>query len=134
MFERFHQKSAKASVAAILAALGVGGVALAESGGTSSSSSQSPAPATAQSPTSPGSQATEAPGQESNALENSAADRDDLQQGDQREPSGSAGAGSEKESATEQESGSEKVDDDGPGGHADEPANPNADHQAQGQE
>lgn len=106
---------------------GVGGVALAQSGGTPTSS-QSPPAVTAQSPTSSGSQASEAPGQESNAPENSAADPDNLQQGDQREPSGAGGAGSE------QESGSEKVNDDGPGGHADEPGNPNADSRAQGPE
>ena len=32
------------------------------------------------------------------------------------------------------ESGSEVSGDDGPGGHADEPADPNADHQFEGQE
>jgi cell division septation protein DedD len=32
------------------------------------------------------------------------------------------------------EAGSEVPDDDGPGGHADEPGNPNADHQFEGQE
>jgi len=45
-------------------------------------------------------------------------------------------AESSSESATESatESASEVAANDGPGGHADEPGNPNADHQFQGQE
>lgn len=46
-------------------------------------------------------------------------------------PEGAEGA--EANDAAEQE-GSEVPGDDGPGGHADEPANPNADHQFQGKE
>jgi hypothetical protein len=143
MFERFHQNSAKATIAALLAALGVGGVAVAQSGGSTQPPAKSPTPAAAQNSTSSSAKAVETPGQESTAPENSAADPDNVQQGDQAEPKGSAGeqesanekgSAGETESATEQESGSEKVGDDGPGGHADEPGNPNADHQAQGVE
>ena len=64
---------------------------------------------------------------------------DTAQQGDQTVPdTGSASesslesASSESESATE--SASEVAGNDGPGGHADEPGNPNADHQFQGEE
>ena len=38
------------------------------------------------------------------------------------------------EGSEKAESGSEVPGDDGPGGHADEPSNPNADHQFEGQE
>lgn len=120
MFERFTRKSLTATAAALLAALGVGGAALAQS---SQSGTQTAPPAASQPK-----DATEVPGQESNAPENSATDPDNVQSGDQTGPE------TGRESATEQESGSEKVNDDGPGGHADEPANPNADHQFQGKE
>jgi hypothetical protein len=44
-------------------------------------------------------------------------------------------AGTEQSAASEPaESGSEVAGNDGPGGHADEPGNPNADHQATGAE
>ncbi len=124
MFERFHRKSAVATVAALLAALGAGGVAIAQSGGSKAQPTLGAPPAKS---TPEAQEAPEAPGQESNAPENSAADPDDVQQGDQSGPD-------TEQPGTEKESGSEKVDDDGPGGHADEPGNPNADHQAQGQE
>jgi hypothetical protein len=42
--------------------------------------------------------------------------------------------GADQETGDGQESGSEVVENDGPGGHADEPANPNAEHEAGGQE
>jgi hypothetical protein len=139
MFERFHRNSAKATIAALLAALGVGGVAVAQSAGSTQPPTKSVTPAAAPGVTSSSSKTAETPGQESNAPENSAADPDNVQQGDQTEPKGSAseqesatetGSATETESASEQESGSEKVADDGPGGHADEPGNPNADPQA----
>jgi hypothetical protein len=38
------------------------------------------------------------------------------------------------ENQSEEQPGSEVPNNDGPGGHADEPANPNADHQFQGEE
>ena len=66
MFERFTRKSLTATVAALVAALGVGGVAVAQSSG---SGSQPPA-------------AT----QQSTAPENSATDTDNIQSGDQTSP------------------------------------------------
>jgi hypothetical protein len=75
-------------------------------------------------------------------------DTDNIQSGDQTSPDSTANvqsggrtnsqAGGPDSPAVsgEQtgESGSEQVGNDGPGGHADEPGNPNADHQFQGQE
>ena len=75
-------------------------------------------------------------------------DTDNIQSGDQTAPdngtgsgtgglvAGQAGSGSDApgEQAGESGGGSEVVGNDGPGGHADEPGNPNADHQFQGQE
>lgn len=155
MFEKFQSKTATATVAALAAALSVGGVALAQSGGVTTPNK---APAKVHTTTGPKS---EAPGQESNAPENSAADPDNVQQGDAGtttdkpesatdRPDGAAdapesandrpdGATDTLESANDrpdagEESGSEVVNDDGPGGHADEPGNPHADHHARGQQ
>lgn len=126
MFERFTRKSLIATAAALLAALGVGGAAIAQSGSGSQATPSNPG----QSKT----QTQELPGQESNGPENSAADTDNVQAGDQTSPDPAGATGAERESGTEQESGSEVANDDGPGGHADEPGNSNADHQAQGVE
>jgi hypothetical protein len=129
MFDRMHRKTA-AATAAVLAALGLGGGALAASAATSTTAP----PAKAQSQTPP--PASEVPGQESSAPENSATDPDNVQQGDQTaaDPAGGAPDTADAPGANgaEQESGSEVVNDDGPGGHADEPANPAADTQQQG--
>ena len=129
MLERFNRKSIVAAGVAVLATLGVGGAAVAQSGG------QTNAQGVTQS--APG-QSAEVPGQESNAPENSATDTDNVQQGDQ-----TASDANEKaegpESANEKAEGPEAPgaesapDDDGPGGWADEPGNPNADTQQQGQ-
>ena len=68
------------------------------------------------------------------------ADNDTLQQGDQTSTDvpGAAENSSEPSSETSSEpageSGSEVPGNDGPGGHADEPGNPNADHQFEGAE
>jgi hypothetical protein len=56
-------------------------------------------------------------------------DTDNVQQGDQNGPDGAAAT-----EATGEQAGSEVPGDDGPGGHADEPGNANADHQFQGVE
>ena len=68
-------------------------------------------------------------------------DGDTTQQGDQSTPdTGTAAEQSSEPSASEGageqpgDSNSESIANDGPGGHADEPANPNADHQFEGQE
>ncbi|HXM76280.1 MAG TPA: hypothetical protein VN971_05870, partial [Thermoanaerobaculia bacterium] len=60
------------------------------------------------------------------------ADGDNIQQGDQGTPDvpGSRDTSSEQSGET----GSEVPGNDGPNGHADEPGNPNADHQFQGSE
>lgn len=102
-----------APVAAI-AALAAGGVAYAANG----------APATQ--PAKPKATST--------APENtSAPDTDTIQSGDQTTPDDKGGK-AEPASEPSNESGSEVPGDDGPGGHADEPGNPNADHQFEGKE
>jgi hypothetical protein len=70
-----------------------------------------------------------------------AVDRDNVRQGDQKAPDSGTASEQSKESASDEaageqagESRSEVVADDGPGGHADEPANPNADYQFEGQQ
>lgn len=114
MFERFTRKSLAATAAALLAALGVGGAAIAQSGPSSPPSQQDP----------PAGQVSEAPGVESQAPENSATDGDNIQDTTSKDSPAEAA----------QESSSEVPGGDGPGGHADEPGNPNADHQFQGVE
>jgi hypothetical protein len=117
MFERFKSKSLAATGAALLAALGVGGVAVAQSNSaTTPTVKPASAPATAATTT-----AAEKPGTE---------------QPDATEQSGSEKPGTEQPDANEapEAPGSEKPGNDGPGGHADEPGNANANHQASGQE
>jgi hypothetical protein len=94
MFERFHSKTMTATAAALLSALGVGGIAVAQS---TQNAAKAPAKA---------SQSTEAPGTEA------------------------PDSGTE----TPEAPGSEAPGNDGPGGHADEPGNPNAQHEATGAE
>jgi hypothetical protein len=95
------------------ATLAAGGAAYAASGhhATPSHTAKAKATATVAEPTSP--------------------DTDTLQSGDQTTPDTTAGGGAQ---TGESGSGSEQAGNDGPGGHADEPGNPNADHQFQGQE
>ena len=67
-------------------------------------------------------------------------DRDSVQSGDQSTPDTPGSAeqpdtpGSAEQPETAGETGSEVPNNDGPGGHADEPGNANADHQFNGQE
>lgn len=119
----------KKTVAAAVAigALAVGGSALAQAGNGS------------------GDQATPQAGQvneategiESTAPENSAADPDNVQEeggsekGEPAEANGPAGA---EQSEAQEAEASEVPGDDGPNGHADEPQNPNANHQFEGKE
>jgi len=140
---------AKKLVAAIaaLAALAVGGAALAQAGDTPA---QSQPGAEASEATAPENSAAdkddvqdengkddateegekrEAP--EATAPENSAADKDDVQDENGKDDATEEG---EKREAPEGNEGKEVSGDDGPGGHADESANPNADHQGQGEE
>jgi membrane protein DedA with SNARE-associated domain len=119
-----HLKKIAAGLAA-LTALALGGSALAQAGGTTAK----PTPQSAATST-----ASETPGTQ----QSDAADRDNVQSGDQsapETPDAEKGESAQEppESANETE-GSEVPGDDGPGGHADEPANPNADHQHEGTE
>ena len=98
---------------AALAALAVGGSALASASGN----------APAKAPSVLKQQAPPATTAESN---DSAADTDSIQDQSGKDTAAESGA----ESA---ESGSEVAGNDGPGGHADEPGNPNADTQQEGQ-
>ena len=107
MIERLKvRKTLAAAGVAVIAAMGLGGAAIAQSNGTATADQSSP----------PAAQSERA------APENSATDRDNVQEGPEK---------AEKGEAPE---GKEVPGDDGPGGHADEPGNPNADHQFQGKE
>jgi hypothetical protein len=90
-------------------------------------------------------QSKEKPGVESNAPENSAKDPDNVQYTAPGDPNANtaaataaagteAGGESTKESPGTEQPGSEASNDDGPGGHADEPGDSNADHQFEGKE
>lgn len=105
-----------AAALAALVALALGGAAL-SSGGQASQAPAKPALAAEQ-----GSEKAGAPVADTDSIQDeNAAD-------DATEPAG-------VEDASEPaESGSEVSGDDGPGGHADEPAVPNADHEVEGQE
>jgi hypothetical protein len=59
---------------------------------------------------------------------------DKAEKADTEAPGTEQSAASEQASQSGSESGGEVAGNDGPGGHADEPGNANADHQAQGQE
>lgn len=127
-----YSKKLIASLAAV-GALGVGGVATAA---THTPATSTP-PKTAH--------VVKAPtgGEQSGGV-----DHDTLQQGDQTTPDHAEPAGQEKAdenaSSTQLKAGkndpsepgsnSEQAGNDGPGGHADEPGNPNANHQFQGVE
>ena len=149
MFKRFRNKATTATAAALLAALGVGGVALAQSSSSGPASNQSGSPTVQLRQSSIA--GAEAPGQESTAPENSAADPDNVQGGDQSNDEANDSAGSdandapdkgevsdkadaEQDPASERESGSDVPGDDGPAGHADEPGTQNANHEAEGHE
>ena len=114
-------KKVIATVAA-LGALAVGGSALAQAG------SDQPSPEPQASP--------QESAVESTAPENSATDPDNIQDEsgkDDAQEGNEAGEANEANEAVEAE-GKEVPGDDGPGGHADEPGNPNADHQFEGKE
>jgi uncharacterized protein HemX len=85
-----------------------------------------------------GSTQQQAPAAEKGAPENSATDKDNVQDengkddASEKPEKGEKGDKADKADKAEQ-AGSEVPGDDGPGGHADEPGNPNADNQSQGQ-
>ena len=111
-----HGKKLIVTVGAV-SALAFGGAALANGGST-------PVKTAAQAP----------------VEQKSGPDRDKVQSGDQSTPDTPESAeqpetpGSVEQPETSGETGSEVANDDGPGGHADEPGNANADHQFNGQE
>jgi hypothetical protein len=109
---------------AALAALAVGGSALASAAGGGSQPAKAPAVVQKVTPK------AEAPAKEPAEKAGGAADTDSIQdengKDDASEPAGN-------ETAERAESGSEVPGDDGPGGHADEPGNPNADTQQEGE-
>ena len=118
MIERLKaRQTLMALAAAAVTALGVGGVAIAQSGNTA---------------TKPTAKKVKAPEREQSGPENSATDPDNVQDENGKDDAAEA-KGPEKAEKPGQE-GSEGPNDDGPGGHADEPGNPNADHQFQGEE
>jgi len=124
MFERFGRRSVQATVAGLLAALGVAGIATAQGSG-SAAKAPTPAAVKAQAPD-PAGPNDKADGATDPAGANDKADA-------ATDPAGAndkADGGAEK---PDTESGSEVPGNDGPGGHADEPGNPNANTQQQGQ-
>ncbi|MCW2990161.1 MAG: hypothetical protein JWM73_755 [Solirubrobacterales bacterium] len=98
MLERFNRKSLLAGSTALLATLGFGSAALAQSS-TTSAKAVSPAAAVG-----------EAPGQESTAPENSATDNDNVQQGDQSGTDKADGPESATDKADGPESAGDKAD------------------------
>lgn len=82
----------------------------------------------------------QAPSGQSSGEASNAPDRDNVRSGDQTTPDPAGASGGEQSSTAEapdglEQSGAESApNNDGPGGHADEPANPNADYQFQGQQ
>jgi hypothetical protein len=142
MFERLKSKTAVATTASLIAALGVGGVALAQNSGSATPAQKANPVAKVQSQPSKAKAG-------SAAKDSSATDSDNVQSGDQSAPdTGSAqeqpgtetnDSGAQEQPGTEtndsgEQPGSEVSNNDGPGGHADEPGNATADHEAQGQE
>lgn len=107
---------------AALAALAIGGSALAAAAGGGSQPAQ--APVVQQDVGKAGAEANE-PAEK--------ADTDSIQDENGKDDATEATEGAENEAAEQAESDSEVPGDDGPGGWADEPANPNADTQQQGE-
>ena len=123
MFDRLKSKTAVATAASLIAALGVGGVAVAQNSGSSTASST------------PHVRSSEMPGQESQAPDNRATDQDNVQAGDQsgsdKVTTDSSSSDQETNDSSDSErSASEQSGSDGPGDHADQ----GADHEASGQE
>jgi hypothetical protein len=118
MIKHWIPTTAVLTVGALAAA---GGVAVAQSGGTPGHHHSTRAHST---------QAAEPLGGTSGS------DADNLQSGDQSAPDAQSSA-SQEQSASEQpgtEQASEQQASDGPGGHADEPGSPSAEHQFEGEE
>ncbi len=121
---------------AALAALALGGATLASAGGSPSTPS-TPTPAVVVPAGAAADAETNDTGQKvaaETADGTKVADTDSIQDENGKDDA-TEQPGSETESGIEKaESGSEAPGNDGPGGHADEPGNPNADHEFEGQE
>lgn len=98
---------------AALAALAFGGSAIAQAGNGSGQPATTPAAESAE-----------------NVPENSAKDTDTIQDENGKDDASEKGESGEAES----EKGESAKDDDGPGGHADEPGNADAEHEFEGNE
>lgn len=120
---------------AALGALALGGAALASAGQGGSQPAKPAAPATAvqQGSAKADVQTAEKPGVETSDGA-AAADTDSIQDENGKDDATEQPGAEQSEGSEAAESGSEVPGDDGPGGHADEPDNPNADHQFEGQE
>lgn len=104
---------------AVLGLGALGGAAVRASASTSTKDASQPATATVQSPTADQNAAAEP--------DAGLPDTDNVQEGDQTTPDSA-------DEAVGEQAGSETPGKDGPGGHADEPGNANADHQFEGVE
>ena len=109
---------------AALAALAIGGSALASA--TGGSSQQTKVPAVVQKDSAKADAVPNEPAEKG--------DSDSIQDESGKDDASEPAEGAENETAETAETGNEVPGDDGPGGHADEPGNPNADHQSEGQE
>jgi hypothetical protein len=133
---------------AALAALGLGGSALAQGGTTTVKPAVEPISAPDRDTVQTGDQTTpDAPAKSSSAptaakakSANSeapgveTAPNSDGPNGTANEPAGTGSSTAETPDTPGETAGSEAPNNDGPGGHADEPGNPSADHQFNGQE
>jgi hypothetical protein len=117
---------------AALAALALGGSALAQAGSQSSKQTKPAATRHVAAKHAKATSTARAQAAQAGTTETpdaaGAADTDTVQSGDQSAPD------TETADGTNEAAGSEVPDNDGPGGHADEPGNPSADHQFEGQE
>ena len=141
-----HIKKTAVGLAALVA-LALGGSALAQAGGTTakptpaatSSASEAPGVETAPGSDGPNGHADETKATSATvAQKSSATDTDNVQSGDKSAPETPDATGSESAQENPESAGetprSETSGNDGPGGHADEPGNPNADHLNEGTE
>jgi len=114
-----------AAALAALAALAIGGSALASASGGGSQPAKSPVVIQQQGSAKAGAVANQPAEQ---------ADTDSIQDENGKDDATEQADTEQDEGSEKAESGSEVPGDDGPGGHADEPGNPDADHQFEGQE
>jgi hypothetical protein len=144
-----HVKKTVLGLAALVA-LALGGATLAQAGGTTANPTPAPAAMSTarEAPgveTAPGSDGPKGHADEIKAVsatiaqKSSATDADTVQSGDQSapeipDPAGPSESTQENRESAGETPGSETSGNDGPGGHADEPGNANADHQFQGKE